>query len=211
MSKTFIVFMNAPKGSGKDEAADAIMESDRFFWCFSRIHLRFKDPLYKITAAIYGVSIEEMIADATDRATKEVVMDKYAGLSPRQALIEVSEDVIKPYYGKDFFGQYALDQIKKFEEVSGHDNRIVVFSDSGFVEEAKPIVDHFGEDCIAFRIGREGCTFEGDSRNWLPLNTVPNFGVIDNNGTLDEFKEKVIHQTVKFVDNRLGDYDGKCE
>lgn len=203
MSRTFVVFMNAPKGSGKDEAADAIMESDRFFWNFSRKHLRFKDPLYKIAAAIYGVDTEELIADATDRATKEVAMEKYDGLSPRQVLIEVSEDVIKPYYGEDYFGQYAVGRIKKFEEASAYPDRIVVFSDSGFVEEAKPIVDYLGEDCIVFHIGREGCTFEGDSRNWLPLNSVPNFGIIFNDGTLEEFKGKVIHQTVKFLEGRL--------
>ena len=210
--KTKVILLNAPKLVGKDHAADHIVEridhdllSDGDDIAFK---MMFKDPLYTITAAIYTVPRGELIKDATDRVTKEVPMDKYRGKSPRQALIHTSEEIIKPHFGKTFFGDASVKIMKKimknFED-DGVGRPFFVFSDSGFAEEAQPIIDYVGvNNVLVVRIYREGHTFDGDSRRYLTKDDfieAPEFLDVHNDRTLEAFENRMYTETLKFIKN----------
>lgn len=157
------VILNGPPGCGKDTLAEAIGK-------YNFIHRSFKKQLYIETARHFGVELEAFIAEATDRKRKEMPwfpLYQYTPqgnlertLTPREALIYVSEELIKPTEGKDFFGKAAAEACLK-------DNvRWAVFSDGGFEEEIEPLVEAFGQ-VVVVRLHREGYTFEGDSRRYL--------------------------------------------
>lgn len=181
-----IVFNGAP-GCGKDESVLALVKNKGV------VHFSFKNSLKRITLAIYGVS--EGVWDSWyTREGKELPRPELDGLSCRQALIKVSEQIIKPNFGKDFFGKSEAKFLKQFV---GADSDVysAACSDGGFNEEIIPLVDMFGEENVyVVQIIREGCTFEGDSRNWIDTTRIldDHYITIFNDGTLEEFHEDVV-------------------
>lgn len=174
-----IIVMNSCPNTGKDTAAEYIAEK------YNAQHLRFKDGLYKVAAMVAGIDIESMKWCATQRLIKETpqpyfIVNKLS-VSPRQWLIHCSENVVKPLLGKDFFGKQLAQSIT---------SDLVVVSDSGFESEIVPLITA-GHDVYVFRIERDGYTFEGDSRSYLPATHFYKTFLVENNGTLEQFLNKV--------------------
>ena len=190
-----VIILNAPASCGKDVTAEYLVENLE-----NTAHCEFKGQLFKLTKLIYQVS-DKLWDSLYTRELKEVPSTYLEGLSPRQALIKVSEGVIKPNYGKDYFGKAALKQA-----LNSHNNfgsNLCVFSDGGFIEELKPMLDYLGKDNILIvRIHREGYTFEGDSRNYLPDSDDYNTINIYNNGTLEELFLKAKSIVGEFVGDK---------
>lgn len=145
---------NGPPGSGKDEACLFLKRNHGFH------HLQFKDQLFIDTTEYFGVSLNWFLADYDNRELKEMPREELNGLSKRNALIHVSENVIKPNYGKDYFG------VKTAEKVDAKLN--YCFSDGGFVEEVIPLINRVGPEKICIvQLYRTGCSFSSDSRNYI--------------------------------------------
>lgn len=172
-----VILLNGAPNSGKDVTAKLISEMTGL------PHLEFKGRLFSIALAMSGLTQTEWDALYT-RELKEVPTDKLFGLSPRQFLIKISEEVIKPNFGKQYFG----DVLGKLAYGTG-----AVVSDSGFNKEAEQVVDICGVDNVfVVRFTRDGCSFEGDSRNFLTTNKVIHYLDTENNGTIEEFTEEII-------------------
>ena len=180
---TTIILFNGPPNSGKDAAAEYLSDVHGAF------HSSFKTHLIEITQAIY--KIDPFVWNYWySREGKELPRQELGGLSCRQALIFVSEKIIKPAFGKDFWGKSEAEWIAKH---LGEDE-LVALSDAGFDDEVIPLVNAFGKDNVYIvKIEREGCSYKGDSRNYLSdgLVSEENYYTIENNGTLEEFKENV--------------------
>jgi hypothetical protein len=194
MAKIFV--MNSPPNTGKDVAAEYVAEK------YQAQHLRFKDGLYKVAAMVAGISVELMTFLATERNTKEVPSHYFhvSGefVSPRQWLIHCSENIVKPLLGKDFFGKQLAQSIT---------SDLVVASDSGFESEIVPLLQAGHYICV-IRIERDGYTFAGDSRSYLPTSPLYKTFLVENNGTLEQFLNKV----GSIVDDVVGisGVSGKC-
>lgn len=148
------VIFNGPPGSGKDEAC-AFLKSN-----YGYKHLQMKDELFVDTAEYYGVSLEWFMNGYDDRTLKEYPRDELGGVSKRQALIHVSENIMKPKYGKDYYGRKTAE---KMDSVSSY-----CFSDGGFIEEILPVINTIGQDNICIvQLYRTGCSFSSDSRNYI--------------------------------------------
>lgn len=169
-----VIILNGPPNCGKDSIADYLVSPN--------IHKKsFKERLTTLTQMIHNVSSEWWEENYT-RELKEKPSERLMGLSPREALIKVSETVIKPNYGKDYFGKAAAESLEE---------GINVFSDGGFKEEIIPLMDKVGSDNITIiRIARPNCSFDGDSRNYLEIPSI-NTVDVNNDGSLEEFKEKI--------------------
>lgn len=150
-----VVIFNAPIKSGKDEVVD---------WLITQLpnarKMEFKTELIRWTCTIYGVTSEWWESNYT-RDGKDLPRVELNGLSMRQALIHVSETVIKPNLGRDFFGLASNDDIAEDDE-----SEYFLYSDGGFIEELSAIMCHRP---LLIRIHRKGCEYDEnvDSRGYV--------------------------------------------
>ena len=150
MTKKIILF-NAPPKSGKD-----------LFGLKLAAYLgadvkTFKHPLKEMAAVLTG-TYDLWFTDDYDKL-KDTKMDECYGLTPREMLIKISEDMVKPQFGNDFFGQNLGRRITE---------DVTIITDSGFQEELTPLVNKFGaENILIYQLHRPGYTFKGDSRSYL--------------------------------------------
>lgn len=111
-------------------------------------------------------------------------------LSIREAIIYVSECVVKPALGGDYFGRARANLVLPYGGMV-LDASAAAFEDKDgniTCDEIAPLAEKIGGDNIlVLRIHRDGCTFDGDSRRYIPDGVVANIVDIDNNGTLEEF------------------------
>lgn len=171
---TRIVLLNGPPNSGKDVIASHIVET------MDGKHVEFKESLFKLVKMLYGIS-DERFEELYSRELKEVPMAELGGISIRDAMIHVSEDVVKPNFGNDYFGRALSSSIRQ--------GAVNVISDGGFEEEVVPLTMKYGKDNIlVIKLYRDGCTFDGDSRDYLPWNFGLNYHLtqLHNNGTLED-------------------------
>lgn len=203
-----VLIFNGPPGCGKDAACS-------FYETLGYTHLSFKEELFKETIRFFGVSREWFMEGYNNREIKETPVPelRIAGkkLSRRDAMIYVSEDYIKPKYGKEYFGKKLAEQIT----IDGN----FCVSDGGFQEELSPIINKFGAEIIVvIQLTREGCNFSSDSRRYFNGNLVEEIVLgkqtpiikshllpeqpyirtyrVHNNGTKDEFYSAIqmIHE-----------------
>lgn len=97
--------------------------------------------------------------------TKDLKSESLFGMSFREYQIWLSEEVMKPKFGKDILGKLA---VRNLGGASGTDYTVV--SDCGFREEALPLVRLFGAtNVLLVHIMRDGCNFDNDSRSYIEL------------------------------------------
>lgn len=121
-------------------------------------HLKIMTHVIYMGAA--GLSLDPDHYDAV----KGEPNDDFDGLTPRQAYIHYSENVIKPLHGKEWFGEKFIQAAKN----SG--SYLIVVPDSGFREEAERCVREVGSNnVLLIRIHKDGCTYDGDSRSYISL------------------------------------------
>lgn len=176
-----VVLLNGPINSGKDFIG---LQLQKRLGC----HLgMFKKHLYECTAQFYEVDYDWFVSKASDRIEKEIPLIELDGKSPREALIHVSEDVYKPKYGKEYFGNKFVEDLR-----SG----VTVVTDSGFVEEATRVVETLGNTKVLLvRIHRDGAAYSSsDSRSYISL---ADQGVLeldlDNNRHIDDVVQDVLN------------------
>lgn len=191
---TVAIILNSPAGSGKDVVAQFLKRHHQCHW------MEFKTRLIEITTAVFGVSVIEWEGMYT-RENKDTphwklkTSKRGEWMSPRQALILISEEVIKPNMGSNYFGLCAANSLKE--------NHFNVFSDGGFVDEILSLIDVVGEENIfKIYIDRDGCQFdENDSRKELPDIMFKESYTIDNNNSLNELYVQVEEVFEHIVNN----------
>lgn len=188
MTKKAIIFNSAPN-SGKDVAAEHIVNylSSKGIPAY---HKEVKENLFKAVKSAYGIEEDEWCY-LYERERKELpspqLMIYNEPYSPRNAMIHMSENVLKPLFGKDVFGIMAAKSLE---------DGVNVFSDGGFPEEVQCILDEVGVDnFMLVHVIREGCSFEGDSRNYVT--GFPNTVTLYNDGTLEEY----LNECINLVEN----------
>lgn len=168
-----IVLFNGPPRSGKDTATDFAMDilGNR------GAKYRFAQPLKNAIHAMFGyadVKVEHF------NSVKDVSLDAFHGMTPRQAYIWLSEEVVKPKFGHDFWANVAVTSIKQLKKP------VIVISDCGFVEEAKLLINAFGKENVAIvHLERNGTDFSKDSRNYISVEGVSLYRIV-NDGTVHD-------------------------
>lgn len=193
-----VLILNGPPGIGKDTLANMLCEVAPV------IRGEFKHFLY-IEAAEW---MQEHVKDAENITTAIVKarnenrdlkeLPWFLGLSVRRILQIVSEEIIKPTLGNDYFGRVAA--YYWYGKYIHH-----VISDGGFSEEVNAVCEKFGADNVhVVRIERMGFRFGADTRDYInprlvrcPVSTV---------GLWDNKPEKTIGY---LKDLLLGDHTGK--
>lgn len=85
----------------------------------------------------------------------------------RLVLRAVSENVVKPIFGKDFWAEYIISNIK--EDIA--DGYIVVIPDLGFDAEVDKLKENF-DDVLIVQLRRDGIDFSEDSRHYVDADII---------------------------------------
>lgn len=195
-----IILFNGPPGSGKDHAAD-------YFKQYGFKHLSFKYQLFIETIKYFGVDSAWFMERYNTRSEKEVPTSLLNHMSCREAMIYVSEKIIKPQRGLDYFGNLVA------EEIDVHKNYAI--SDGGFIDELIPVVERVGNDnFVLVQLTRDGHDFSSDSRRYFDGNVTQEF--VLGNRTEVEKKYVLPHKfNVKTyrIHNNLGvsEFEGALE
>lgn len=195
--KPRVILLNGPPESGKDTAAE--MLKDELGW--PAWVEKFARPVKEGCHGLFGIVDEVgrvLRHDAFEKVKNEPNYE-FMGMSPRQAYIWYSEEVMKPKFGQAIFGNMAvINMLKKLNEFRESVRRGVVvdstpyflISDSGFQSETDPVVTAFGAcNVLLIRLYRDGKTFASDSRSYIEPPMVRKVDVV-NCGTGD-FKKKL--------------------
>lgn len=170
--------LNAPPRAGKDTVASYLAGRN-----LSRMHVEFKNTLIDMALTMSGIDADEWDDRYTSMNSqgtawlKDMPWLAMGGLSQREYLIMVSEEFVKPVFGDQHFGNLLKADL---DESGGY---IFISSDGGFTEELVPFLRDPDWSVSVIELKREGCTFEGDSRNFIHIKGVPRI-VIDNNGSI---------------------------
>ena len=157
--KRDIIILNGPPGCGKDTIA-AYLTGHRY----PAVKASFNQTMCDIAFSLLGVCRYDEFMDLyNDREQKEKPQVILGGKSPRQFMIWISEDVMKPVFGDHYFGRRMVEEIHEM-----YRDLAVVISDGGFPEEIKPLVKA-GHEVHICRLHRDGFTFAGDSRDYIDL------------------------------------------
>lgn len=133
--------------------------------------------------------------------------------SSREALIHVSENIVKPKQGDDFYGRKLVETIEASSE------RYVFVADGGFTSEIVPLLEA-GYNVYIVQLERNGATFENDSRKLLSEDDFKGedgsvlydnlkFIKMYNNGSLDDLYKTITDFSFDLVLNQtLNKYGG---
>ena len=165
-----IVLFNGPPRSGKDAGADYFKKN--YGWK----HLSFKYQLYKETCNYFGCDYNWFMNRYDDRSVKEVPHMDLGHMSCREAMIYVSEEVVKPKRGLDYFGQLVANEIDLTKDYA--------ISDGGFVDELIPVVEKVGsKNFVLVQLTRDGEDYSSDSRRYFQGSRIEHEYVLGNKYT----------------------------
>lgn len=181
-----IILFNGPPRSGKDTASDFAMN----ILGNDAAKYRFAAPLKNAVHSMFGF---KDVSEEHFNSVKDVPNDAFYGLTPRQAYIWLSESVVKPKFGHDFWANVAVTSIKQLRRP------VVVVSDCGFVEEANVLIKAFGKRNVAIvHLERSGTSFANDSRSYIDVEGCAKYKIV-NDGTVHDLYDIVAHMIQDFT------------
>lgn len=179
MDKVKVIVLNGPPQCGKDTIGKELVKS-----IDKAIQGEFKGLLLKILKQTLNLSDDTFDMMYANRELKDVKQPFFNGKSIRDMMISISEDYIKPMLGQDYIGKYELTKIKR------GDASCIVYTDGGFYDEIRPLLEDDSIELHVIQIHRVGCSFSGDSRGWLIGDGIDPL-CIANNGTVQKAVELI--------------------
>ena len=181
-----VIYVNGFKRSGKDTVGE-ILHKHRHVSLFKAA-----TPLYKAIQEVFSLSEGEWM-DMYENA-KEKPSQALYGMTPREAMIWLSEDVMKPKFGDDFFG------VSLGKRIMNSQCDVAVVTDSGYAKEIAACMNAlpFHQHHLIY-LYRTGTTNKGDSREIInPCDLgldVEHYEPIPNNGTIEVLAKEVLNVT----------------
>lgn len=128
--------------------------------------VKLKDqPLpYFLTKLNIATWIFDILIGNKDFKNKDIHKER----SPRLELIYQSEEIIKPNFGEG--GVAVRTAQNMIDSNPDHADKLFLFSDGGFNYEVNTLIATLGikrSELTVIRILADGCTFEGDSREYI--------------------------------------------
>lgn len=156
-----IFILNAPPQTGKDTIAAEVLRRTDAGTC------AMKDPMFQVFCATVGLGYYEFMELYETPGWKDSPQGITNGETPRELMIHISENFVKPFFGDDYYGKALAKQIEDVEnQLDGQ--RSWVIPDGGFQGEFDAFKRIHGDRVILIRMEREGKReFSGDSRNWI--------------------------------------------
>jgi len=174
------------KRSGKDESALAIqhIRSLRSLWPEEgrTTRLAFADTLRDVLKTLFGFSGEQMYGDLKE------VKDEYWGISYREAAQRIGTDLMRNQLMPDIWIKAWQRRATHFAKLNP--DTLVIATDCRFQNEVDAIRNLGGE---VWRVKRPGVIFDGHESERLAATAPDEYfdRNIDNDGTIDDLREKI--------------------
>lgn len=111
---------------------------------------------------------------------KDMSLDDFGGMTPRQAYIDHSENDIKPAFGKSYWAELLSDRMNLKTDM------VYIVTDIGFEEEVAFYEGFLNEDeTLLIRLYRDGFDFTNDSRMYVRSDVIPTCSI--TNGDPETF------------------------
>ena len=201
-----IILLNGPPGAGKDTAAHIINEKLHGMSYQYKMALPLKESCHKLLGLqgtleelepLKSTMIKFLVQDSYQHWPIMKLVNDHGEMTLRQFYIHMSENVIKPMFGEDYFGRLAVENLRQCHHT------IATVSDSGFADEAAPVIDYFGKDRICLvKLFRPGTNFGGDSRSYVNLD-VGTVLEIQNDQNVEEFSNRLWRKLKKYFLNKV--------
>lgn len=178
-TKPLIIAFNGAPFSGKDSLADHLFDiTQSRVYSYPKVkstleRVMIKDTLIELTKKHYNISDERFIELNANPEIKSTPMDELGGLTIRQCLIHVSEDIYKPSYGDNYF-------ISKTADKMNDPDKVYIITDLGFDIETKVLSEKYGQNFVVVVIKRPGFDFSMDSRKYLDVSQLNHINLINN-------------------------------
>lgn len=158
-----IIILNGPRDTGKDTAADYLVER------YGYTKLEMKGSLRKLAHQIASLTSKDPVglcnALEFDRDLKDTKrVPEFGDRTWPEFIIWLSETVCKPIFGQDVFALAAVKAVRD----SGADK--IVFSDGGFQAEVRALYSALTPEMKVVHMYREGRSFGAvrkDSRGYV--------------------------------------------
>lgn len=165
-----VVLFNGPPGVGKDTAVSIAKSFLTGAYGagqligYRPVSMKFADPLKQAAHALLGIPYScDYYEKEFGNAWKNGPQPEFFGQSPRAVYISLSESFAKETFGIQVFGQVAARRVALEKSAN-----VFLFSDSGFTDEALPIIKLVGvENVYVVELSRPGHDFSGDSRGYI--------------------------------------------
>lgn len=142
------VLLNGPPGSGKTTLKRMLVQ-------------HFENYCIRVISDSFAGPIKSFISTCLSMKYQEIEKDKFhpvLNMTPRQFLMTLSENFMKPNLGVNIYGALLVQRAYNRNPWP----QVVVVDDLGFeVETQDPWPN------VIIRVQRQGCTFEGDSRDYV--------------------------------------------
>lgn len=188
----YIVAFNGPPRSGKDTLSHMLAEHLDKVCDTPVMEVSLSAPLRRVA---YAMTSWGGALDGDDYEKFKVQHFAEFGKDGRQIMIDVSEQFLKPRYGKDIMSRMLLHSLLGFDG-------IVLIRDSGFQHEIASLMTWVGvHNLYVVRVAREGCDFSCDSRESV---TSPCWDMdVTNDSTFDDLHTEAVRIYGRMV-NQLG-------
>ncbi len=184
INQNTVIIFNGPPNSGKDYLGSQVAHKYGFKT------REMKHLLIKETAKHFNIPYAEMLLISSDRTLKEKPSVHLNRLTPRRALQVVSEEVLKPKFGKDVISRYSVETMKP--------HRTYVYTDCGFTEEFETVKKAVGrENIFLIHLYAANCSFVGDTRSYI--GDIPNLSLFNDK---DELTVENLFDTINRFLNR---------
>lgn len=187
MRKKIIIGFAGAAGSGKDTAASFLMDEypDKF------VHVAFADKLKEATSVLFD--IKKDVLDTPEGKGSVINEELFGDMTYRKFLQLLGTDAIRSCIDEDFWVKLLLHKISKDDS-----DKSYLITDVRFPNELDYILKSGGE---VYRIKRKGIdrdkgAYAHSSENGLECRSIP---IIDNNGTIEEFKKRVLLETKSVI------------
>lgn len=190
-----VIVLNGPPGCGKDTIGKLFAEKEGYYL------LSFKNRMFSIAAASLGMDVSEFLEKYEDREWKESPRVEWGGKSIRDFMIHISEAYMKPFFGKDVFGNFISSDINKLRPFI----REFVMTDGGFASEVESLVKN-GNDVILVHMHREGCSFKGDSRTYVQTPMIDKTYTLTNDSSMEAAVDALTRIVYEHKGLRTGTY-----
>lgn len=191
----YIVAFNGPPQCGKDTAARMLQKRiNAASGCAIIQHL--STPLRHIAANMVNWTL-------TDYNYESFKTTHFPGfnMTGRQLMISVSEDFLKPKFGKRIMADMLMASLSPDFD---YNRNVIILADSGFQEETNAVCEHVGSaNLYVINVHRDGCSFAGDAREWVSHPSGKRTMPLMNDGTLMDLRTEVGRIYSRMV-NQLG-------